>query len=72
MRFDLSGKMIWILVFAGVMTMWTLFFQKNFENWIISQGYPLGIGETYLGFILPSIITLIIAGYLTSRVRHEE
>jgi len=72
MSFDLTGKIIWILVFAGVMTIWTMFGQAYWNNWLVTQGYSTGIGETYIGYILPGVITLIFTGLLLRRTRGHD
>ena len=69
---DLTGKIIWILVFAGVMTGWTMFGQDYWNAWLTSQGYNVGLGETYVGYLIPGVITLIFAGALLRRTRKNE
>lgn len=68
---DFSGKLIWVLVFAGVMTVWQLLGQPLYESAVVGQGWAMGIGETYLGYMVPGIVTLIVTALLLRRTRKE-
>ena len=69
---DIIEKIIWVLVFAGVMTVWSMFGQPIYEGWVKSRGWTLGIGETYVGFFIPAVLTLLLTAILLRRTKKHE
>ena len=63
MHINLTGKILWALCFAGLMTLWIMFFQTSFVAWLDGQGYNwFGLGGTYISYLVPCIVAIILVG----------
>ena len=72
MGLDFSGKIVWILVFAGVMVLWTMFGQEQYLAWVDYFNINLGeIEKMYLGYLIPGFITLIVVAVLIRSFRSK-
>lgn len=68
----LRATVVGILVFAAVMTVWTLGFQPLYEVWVLEQGGTIGIGEVYLGFVVPALASSILTYILCRKLSMRE
>lgn len=68
----LSEKIIAMLVLAGVLTFWTTFFEPMYINMIEARGSPVGLGETFLGYLIPASASLIITWLLVRRLKNRD
>ena len=67
---EISSKIVSILILSAFLTAWQLIIKPMYDNWILSQGGAIGLGETYLGYVMvmsvASIVTFIIVRKLKS------
>ncbi|NVM21658.1 MAG: hypothetical protein HWN68_07755 [Desulfobacterales bacterium] len=68
----LTENIVGVLIFALVMTFWSLGFQPLYEEWLLSQGAVMGVGEVYAGYVLPAIGSLILTWFVLRRLRSSE
>lgn len=66
----ISAKIISILVFAAIFTVWNLFLQDLFMGWMEQQYGNVGIGGGYfVGGVMLSIASMAVSYILIRRLR---
>lgn len=65
----LSEKMIEVLVFSGIMTIWVVVGASWWEELIVNSGHTYGLGEIFLGFTIPAVASTVVAWFLVKRIR---
>lgn len=68
----ISAKIVSVLILAATLTAWRLLLEPMYEEWVLSQGWVMGIGETFLGYIAVGSSTFIITWFLLRRLRQVE
>ena len=68
----ISQKIISVLLFAGALTLWEVFFRQKYFDWILSQGGVVGTGEIFGGYVVVGAVTTLITWILLRRLRQAE
>lgn len=65
----ISAKIVSVLLFAGALTLWELFFRQRYFDWVTSQGGVVGTGEIFLGYALVGTITALTNWIIIKRLQ---
>lgn len=65
----ISAKIVSILLFAGILTLWEVFFRQKYFDWILVQGGVVGTGEIFGGYVLVGIVSTFTTWIILRRLR---
>jgi len=68
----LSEKVVNILVLCAVLTLWSMVGQSVYNSWLESQGASIGVGEVFIGFLLPALVATVLSAIIIRRLRRRE
>ena len=64
-----TEKIVSILVLAATLTGWSLLGAPAYEAWVQSVGGTVGVGEVFLGFLIPATVSMFITFIIIKRLR---
>lgn len=61
-------SLVSLLILSFAMSIYQLWFQPSYNQWLIGQGRSLGVAESAGGYFMAGILTLLITWFVTKKM----